>query len=93
LKRIVSVSLGSSKRNHAFETEFKGEKFSIERIGTDGDWDAAIALIKELDGKVAAFGMGGIDLLYICSRENATLFRMPKGFWWLKSHLWWMAVV
>lgn len=62
MKRIVSVSLGSSKRDHAFETEFMGESFQIERIGTNGDWDKAISLIRELDGKVDAFGMGGIDL-------------------------------
>lgn len=62
MKRIVSVSLGSSQRDHSFETEFMGEKFYIERIGTDGDWDRAISLIRELDGKVDAFGMGGIDL-------------------------------
>jgi len=70
LRRIVSVSLGSSKRNHAFETDFMGEKFSIERIGTDGDWDKAINLIKELDGKVDAFGMGGIDLyIYVAGKR------------------------
>ena len=62
MKHIVSVSLGSSKRNHAVETEFLGEKFRIERIGTDGDWDAAINLVRSLDGKVDAFGMGGISL-------------------------------
>jgi hypothetical protein len=62
MKHIVSVSLGSSKRDHAFETEFMGEKFRIERIGTDGDWDKAIQMIKDLDGKIDAFGMGGIDL-------------------------------
>lgn len=62
MKRIVSVSLGSSKRDHAFETDFMGEHFLIERIGTDGDWDRAIQLIRDLDGKVDAFGMGGIDL-------------------------------
>lgn len=62
MKHIVSVSLGSAKRDHAFETEFMGEKFRIERIGTDGDWDKAIQLIRDLDGKVDAFGMGGIDL-------------------------------
>ncbi|NLN88473.1 MAG: quinate 5-dehydrogenase, partial [Syntrophomonadaceae bacterium] len=50
MKRIVSVSLGSSKRDHAFETEFMGEKFRIERIGTNGDWDKAIRLIYQLDG-------------------------------------------
>jgi hypothetical protein len=62
MKHIVSVSLGSSKRDHAFETEFMGEQFLIERIGTDGDWDKAIKLIHDLDGKIDAFGMGGIDL-------------------------------
>jgi hypothetical protein len=62
VKHILSVSLGSSKRDHAFETDFMGEKFRIERVGTDGDWDKAITLIKENDGKVDAFGMGGIDL-------------------------------
>lgn len=62
MKHIVSVSLGSSKRDHSFETDFMGEHFLIERIGTDGDWDKAIELIRSLDGKVDAFGMGGIDL-------------------------------
>ncbi|MEN6347914.1 MAG: quinate 5-dehydrogenase [Syntrophomonas sp.] len=70
MKHIVSVSLGSSKRDHSFETEFMGEKFLIERIGTDGDWDKAINLIRKLDGNVDAFGMGGIDLyIYIAGKR------------------------
>lgn len=62
MKRVISISLGSSNRDHVVETEILGEKFLIERRGTDGDIQKAIALIKELDGKVDAFGMGGIDL-------------------------------
>lgn len=62
MKRIVSVSLGSSKRNHAATTEILGEQVTVERIGTDGSLDKAVALIRELDGKVDAFGLGGIDL-------------------------------
>jgi len=70
LKHVVSVSLGSSKRDHAFETDFLGEHFLIERIGTDGNWDKAIQLIQDLDGKIDAFGMGGIDLyLYIAGKR------------------------
>ncbi|MDD3269206.1 MAG: quinate 5-dehydrogenase [Syntrophomonadaceae bacterium] len=70
MKHIVSVSLGSSKRDHAFETDFMGEQFRIERIGTDGNWEQAINLIRKLDGKVDAFGMGGIDLyIYIAGRR------------------------
>lgn len=70
MKHVVSVSLGSSKRNHAVETEFLGEKFRIERIGTDGDWDEALNMIRDLDGKVDAFGMGGISLyIYVGSKR------------------------
>lgn len=62
MKRTVSVSLGSSKRNKAVEVTLLGEKVSIERIGTDGDMEAAALKYKELDGQVDAFGMGGGDL-------------------------------
>lgn len=62
MKRIVSVSLGSSKRDHSVETKILGETFFIERIGTDGDIKKLISIIKELDGRVDAFGMGGIDI-------------------------------
>ena len=66
---MVSISLGSSQRNNRVETEILGEKFIIERIGTDGDMVKAIGLIRELDGKVDAFGMGGIDL-YITAGQR-----------------------
>jgi hypothetical protein len=62
MKRVVSVSLGSSQRDHVAETEILGEKIIVERRGTDGDIERAVNLIRELDGKVDAFGMGGIDL-------------------------------
>ncbi|WP_406677534.1 quinate 5-dehydrogenase [Moorella sp. ACPs] len=62
MKRVVSISLGSSKRDHQVEAEFLGEKFRIERIGTDGDTERMINLIRELDGQVDAFGLGGMDL-------------------------------
>jgi len=62
MKRAVSVSIGSSKRNKAVELTLLGERISIERIGTDGDMEAAAQKYKELDGKVDAFGVGGGDL-------------------------------
>ncbi len=34
----------------------------MERIGTDGSFDKAVALLKDLDGKVDAIGLGGIDI-------------------------------
>lgn len=62
MKRAVSISLGSSKRNKKVEVELLGEKISIERIGTDGDMEKAAQLYKKMDGTVDAFGVGGADL-------------------------------
>ncbi len=62
MKRAVSISLGSSKRNSAVELDLLGEKVRIERIGTDGDMERAARLFGELDGQVDAFGVGGTDL-------------------------------
>lgn len=73
MKRIVSVSLGSSTRNHRVELEFFGEKVTIERIGTDGDLQKAIQMIETLDGQVDAFGMGGIDLYLFAGQKRFTI--------------------
>ncbi len=62
MKRAVSVSLGSSTRDKRVIATFKDEQISIERIGTDGDVEAARRLFVELDGKVDALGMGGADM-------------------------------
>ncbi|MBW8011985.1 MAG: quinate 5-dehydrogenase [Chloroflexi bacterium] len=62
MKRAVSISLGSSKRDKKVEVELLGENVSVERIGTDGDMEKAAQLYKELDGQVDAFGVGGADL-------------------------------
>lgn len=62
MKRAVSISLGSSKRDKKVVVNFKGEEVQVERIGTDGDAAKARRMYLELDGKVDAFGVGGVDL-------------------------------
>lgn len=62
MKRAVSISLGSSKRNKSVEVDLLGERVCIERIGADGDMEKAAQLYRELDGQVEAFGVGGADL-------------------------------
>ncbi len=74
MKRVVSVSIGSSDRDHSATVSMLGEEILMERIGTDGSIERAIALIKELDGKVDAFGMGGIDL-YMAGAGKKHVFR------------------
>lgn len=62
MKRAVSISIGTSKRDKAVVIKLLGEEISLERIGTDGDMEKAARLYQELDGKVEAFGVGGADL-------------------------------
>jgi hypothetical protein len=69
-KRIVSVSLGSSKRNATAELEFLGQPFVLERIGTDGSMEKAAQMLRDLDGKVAAFGLGGTDLHIVAGTKR-----------------------
>lgn len=72
LKRVVSVSLGSSKRDHKVIVELLGEKVEISRVGTDGDFNRALDMLRELDGKVDAIGLGGIDVyLYVRQKRYA----------------------
>lgn len=61
-KHVVSVSLGASRRDSVVQVELLGEEVVLERRGTDGDFPKALCLIAELDGKVDAIGLGGIDL-------------------------------
>lgn len=74
MKKVVSVSLGSSKRNHKVQVDILGEQLEISRVGTDGDMEKAKSLIKEMDGEVDAFGLGGIDL-YVWAGEKKYILR------------------
>jgi hypothetical protein len=62
MKRVVSVSLGSTSRDHKATIQLLGQEVTVERIGTDGDIEKTIQLYNELDGQVDALGVGGIDL-------------------------------
>ena len=62
MKRAVSISLGSSKRDHSTETTILGEPIVLERIGVDGDQAKARQHFLALDRDVDVFGVGGADL-------------------------------
>lgn len=70
MKHVVGISLGSSSRNHTVDIKLLGEHYKIERIGTDGNMKKMVEMIKQLDGKVDAFGLGGMDLyIYAVDRR------------------------
>lgn len=73
LRKVVSVSLGSSKRNHLAQVELLGQQFEISRVGTDGDVDKAKSILRELDGKVDAIGLGGIDVYLYAGKTRYVL--------------------
>ena len=70
MKKVVSVSLGSSTRDHKVQAELLGEQFEISRLGTDGDLEKAIGVLKDLDGKVDAIGLGGIDIYLYAGKKR-----------------------
>lgn len=62
MKHAISISLGSSKRDKSVKVNLNGQEILVERIGTDGDIEKARRMYLDLDGKVDAFGVGGVDL-------------------------------
>jgi len=79
MKKVVSISIGSSKRDHTVDIELLGEQFHIWREGTDGDMAEAARRLREYDGTVDAFGMGGIDL-FLNAADRTYWFRDAKQF-------------
>jgi len=73
MKWVVSVSLGSSKRDKKVDAEFFGERFLIERVGTDGDLRKFADLLQQLDGKVDALCFGGMDIWVRCGKRKYAL--------------------
>ncbi|MGM9991412.1 MAG: quinate 5-dehydrogenase [Candidatus Bruticola sp.] len=74
IKRVVSVSIGSSARDHSVTTELLSQTFEISRRGTDGNLRRAKELIGELDGQVDAIGLGGLDV-YLYSKTKRYALR------------------
>lgn len=73
MKRVVSISLGSSKRDSASQVELLGEVFEVSRIGCDGDMKRFAEMMREYDGKVDAIGLGGIDRYVWADKHRYTI--------------------
>jgi hypothetical protein len=78
MKRAISISLGSSKRDKKVIVNFNGEEIQVERVGTDGDIAKARQMYLDLDGKVDAFGVGGVDLYLRLDQREYPLYAALK---------------
>ena len=82
MKRAVSISLGSSKRDKSITINLGGQEILVERIGTDGDVAKARQMYLDLDGKIDAFGVGGVDLYLRLDKREYPLhaaLKLVKG--------------
>jgi hypothetical protein len=61
MKKILSISVGSSSRDHTARHTFLGQECELSRQGTDGDFDKAVQRYRDMDGQVDAFGVGGVE--------------------------------
>ncbi len=78
MKTVVSISLGSSERDHRAVCRLGGEKVRLVRLGTNGDIGRAAALIRRLDGCADAIGLGGIDRYLTIGRRRYTFRQAEK---------------
>ncbi len=61
MKKVVTVTLGSSKLDHEFTTNFLGQAFSVRRMGADNDTGKAWELMRRQQATADAIGLGEIS--------------------------------
>ena len=70
MKHVVSISLGSVAGDFERDVQIGPETVHLVREGVDGDMDRAKQRVRELDGKVDAIGLGGIDIyLFVAGKQ------------------------
>jgi len=70
MKKILSISVGSSSRDHTTKHVFLGQECELSRQGTNGDFERAVQRYADMDGKVDAFGVGGVEFYLRVGRKK-----------------------
>ena len=60
MKTVITVSLGATSQDSSFETDFLGQRFTVKRVGTDGDESKAWELLRRYQAEADAIGLGMI---------------------------------
>ena len=82
MKKVVSISLGSSKLDCNFKTKFLGQDFQVVRIGADHKSWRARQLLREWQGKADAVGLGmvpdhyWVGTNYFCQQSTRKLEKL-----------------
>jgi len=61
MKKVVTVTLGSSKQDFEFKTQFLGQEFSVRRMGADQDTTKAWELMRRQQASADAIGLSDVS--------------------------------
>ena len=82
MKKVVTVTLGASKQDFEFQTNFLGERFDVKRLGADGDHRKAWEMLRRQQANADAMGLGEtsdhfhVGLRTIVNRETEKLLKV-----------------
>ncbi|HMN92424.1 MAG TPA: saccharopine dehydrogenase NADP-binding domain-containing protein [Hydrogenophaga sp.] len=70
MKRVTAVSLGSSRQDFEFETDFLGHHFQVRRMGADDDISRAWELMRRQQNEADAIGLGEVGDHYHVGQDT-----------------------
>lgn len=70
MKRVTAVSLGSSRQDFEFETDFLGHRFQVRRMGADDDISRAWELMRRQQSEADAIGLGEVGDHYHVGQDT-----------------------
>jgi predicted amino acid dehydrogenase len=82
MKKVVTVTLGSSKQDFEFKTQFLGQSFSVRRLGADNDTGKAWELMRRHQATADAIGLGemsdhyNVGLRTVINKETKRLMNV-----------------
>ena len=83
-KTVISISIGSSRRDAKGSLLLGDTEVTLERKGTDGDMDKAARLLQFYDCKADAMGLGGTDLYLVAGNRRYVFAESEKLLKWVK---------
>jgi predicted amino acid dehydrogenase len=70
MKKVVTVTLGSSKQDFSFQADFLGQRFQVKRLGADNDTGKAWELMRRHQATADAIGLGEIGDHYHVGQDT-----------------------
>lgn len=82
MKKVITVTLGSSKKDFEFKTRFLGQEFSVQRLGADKDSSKAWELMRRQQANADAIALGDtvdhyhVGLRTVVNKESQRLMQV-----------------